>query len=152
MGQARSKSRHAFTLLELLIIVTVIAVIAAVAIPSLLAARKAGHEASAISILRQIHTAQTLFQQRRGVFASSDEELRDEGFLNTASSQSVGAGDQVLNGYIFIIQNPNSSVWFARAHPIDPGITGDRFFALGMSGLIYYNTTGPANGSDPTVQ
>ena len=47
-----------FTLMELLIVVTVILVIAAIAIPNLLRAKIAGNEASAVQSVRQIATAE----------------------------------------------------------------------------------------------
>ena len=45
------RREQGFTLIELMIVVAIIAIIAAIAIPSLLNARKAGNEASAISSL-----------------------------------------------------------------------------------------------------
>ncbi len=50
-----------FTLIELLLVVGLIAIISAIALPSLLRARMAGNEASAISSLRAIGTAQSTF-------------------------------------------------------------------------------------------
>ena len=46
-----------FTVIEVLIVVAIIGVIAAIAVPGLLQARMAGHEASAVDSLRSIISA-----------------------------------------------------------------------------------------------
>src|ERR1700752_3180413 len=50
-----------FSLIELLIVVAIILVIAAIAIPSLLRARISANEASAVSSLRALNTAQITY-------------------------------------------------------------------------------------------
>ena len=50
-----------FSLIELLIVVAIILIIAAIAIPNLLRSRISANEASAVSSLRQINTAQTAY-------------------------------------------------------------------------------------------
>ena len=134
-----------------MITVAIVAIIAGIAIPDLLAARKAGREAAAISLMRQIFTAQNLHHQRTGRYAESDEELVLAGYLNVAPNSFAGP-NQVVNGYRYIIQNPTSTFWFVRANPDEPGITGDRYFVTGPSGVIRFSTTGPAGANDPPIE
>ena len=59
-------NQKGFSLVELLVVVIIIAIVAAIAIPNLLASRRAANEASAISSLRTIHSAEAVYQATTG--------------------------------------------------------------------------------------
>ncbi len=69
-----------FTLIELMIVVAIIAIIAAIAIPSLLRARVAANETSAVGTLRTLATAQAEFRQAAEV-DEDDDGVGQYGFL-----------------------------------------------------------------------
>src|SRR4051812_37220979 len=101
------KSQKGFSLVELLVVVIIIAIIAAIAIPNLLASRRAANESSAIANLRQVHTAEATYATTgTGVYGSfanlSAAQLMDASWTGTpakntytftyAPSTTVGAG------------------------------------------------------------
>ena len=142
------KDNKGFSLIELLIVVVILAVVAAIAIPNLLASRRAANEGSAIKSLRLYHTAQMTYQSSFG----SGSFAGDSAALNTQALADLNAVDMIdgvlaagiKSGYSFtgaaVPANggfPAQTAGFAE--PVTPtGVarTGNRVFAILTDGVI----------------
>jgi|SRR5580765_6862236 len=134
----KKNNEKGFSLVELLVVVIIIAIVAAIAIPNLLASRRAANEASAISTLRTIHSAQATYN------ASTSPNTYSTG------TQLTGLVDTVLNqasftksGYDFVMfaQTDNTTYCMtAKAHT--QGSDGVRSFGVGTDGSIKVKANG----------
>jgi prepilin-type N-terminal cleavage/methylation domain-containing protein len=159
------RNRHAagFSLIELMIVVTIIVIIAALAIPQLLRARMAANEASAVSALRTLSTQETnyLSSWSQG-YSPTLLALGPSLPGNPASASSADLVDQVLangirGGYQFLYTplTPSGGIaptgYTVTANPISPGITGEWYFFVDQSNNIRQSYNSPATASSPSL-
>jgi type IV pilus assembly protein PilA len=83
-----------FSLIELLIVVAIVGILAAIAIPNLLASRRAANEGSAQSALRTIHSAQVTYQATagNGAFAGSLNALHAQELVDSVLDSGTKSG------------------------------------------------------------
>ena len=138
------KREQGFTLIELMIVVAIIAIIAAIAIPSLLNARKAGNEASAISSMRTLTTVNEQYRTRFSEYSPALSDLENAGYIDSV----LGAGAK--SGYDFTYFAPTANTWNCTAEPADLGTTGDRSFFVDQTGVIRGQAgAGASSSSNP---
>ena len=155
---------NGFSLIELLIVVAIILIIAAIAIPGYLNSRMVANEASAVSSVRTITTAETTYSSVYPTIGYSALLTDLGGGAGGAACVATPANacliDSVLaggtkSGYRFIYVQDNSSTpaigYRINGDPIIRGSSGRRSFFTDQPGVIRYNLTAAATGTDPPL-
>lgn len=148
-------SARGFTLIELVIVTLLLGLISAIALPGLMRARVAGNEASGISTLRAINSAQVAYSLTcgHGAFAAtlrvlgmgplpdnvpfispdvtSDEIVTKSGYTTEMRGVPIATAEPSCNGGDLV------GGYWARNYPATQGVTGDRYFWTNGSGGIY---------------
>ena len=131
--------QNGFSLIELLIVVSIIGIIAAIAVPSLLASRRAANEGSALSAMRTIDSAQVTYLNTGG--AGNYGTLGDLGTESLVDSV-LGTGSK--SGYTFDCPAGNLTAgapptYFATSIPsstVGASRTGNRSFVIAEDGIV----------------
>jgi prepilin-type N-terminal cleavage/methylation domain-containing protein len=158
IARAVACGTRGFTLIELMVVITIIIVIVAIAIPNLMRSRMTSNEGAAISNMRTISSAEQQYQAAAitvdaggmGTFASL-VQLRAT--IPAFIDQALGSGTR--QGYLYFVA-PGGAVgaptYVANADPIIMDGSGSRGFFVNESGIITFLTGGVAGPGDLPVQ
>lgn len=152
--------QNGFTLMELLIVISIILILMLVAIPTAGKIRKHANELSAQKSLQTIEQAQLMYQSTyptSGFTCNLSALGGDPNGTSSATASGFISGELttgIKSGYIFNITNCVKSTannservtgYTLTAVPATPGRSGDRGFCLESGGIIKADPTGGTN-------
>jgi prepilin-type N-terminal cleavage/methylation domain-containing protein len=158
----RLNRRKGFSLIELLIVVTIILIIAAIAIPNLMRNKIQANETSAVQSLRALTESALLYSNSYGGFPHAISDLGPAAGGTPASSAAADLIDTVLSsgvkaGYRFTYvpgtTDPAGHVltYSVTATPVSPGSSGQRSFYTDQSGTIRNTSSGTADSNSAPI-
>lgn len=152
------KNERGFSLMELIIVITVVMIVATLAIPNFLAARRASNEASAISTLRNYHGAQVTYFSTVGAGSYAGTIGGDNAFGILRAAQMLDdsfelanpADDAIKSGFRFF----GASLPRSSSVPASHGATGVPNVLTGVAATggrkFVIVTAGQLHGDDLT--
>jgi len=136
------KHRRGFSLIELLIVISIILIIITIAVPKFQRAQMTARQTAAIQAIRAIHTAEVEYQSQYGRYAASLTELGPPASGAPSSAAADLIGNDVTNGekqgYKFTLTGTQGG-YIISAVPVSYGTSGSVTYYSDQSMTVHYN-------------
>jgi type IV pilus assembly protein PilA len=151
-GQTAASARG-FSLIELLIVVAIILIISAIAVPNFLRAKISANEASAVSSVHAVNTAEITYSSVNPTigFSALLADLGPAG--GSYLDGNLAAGQK--GGYAFTylaVGAPPYLQYTLNADPTTRAVTGQRSFYSDQTNVTRYNQSAVAGPADLSLQ
>jgi type IV pilus assembly protein PilA len=164
----RDGGQHGFSLVELLVVASIILILAILALPNFLRTRYTANESSAVSSLRILYGAETQYASSYNSFSADLNSLGPPPVGGLPSATNADLVDAVLSGaisgqatqfvksgYLFTYTPGGAptgvQTYTFQASPLVPGNTGQHYFFMDQTGIVRSNNSQPATVSDNPV-
>lgn len=128
------KKNKSFTLVEIMIVVSIIAILVTVAIPSILRVKLNANETNAQAILKTLSSAIESF-------AANSDGLYPESLIRLLNTQPPYLNEDYLDGaarhgYVINTVNLGTDGYCFHAFPASRGITGNRIYSIRTGSIV----------------
>lgn len=139
----RKAAFRGFTLVEILIVVSIVAMIVAFAIPNLMRARHNANETAAASAMRTLSTALEAYRGAQTIqqypVTLGQLSQANPPYVPASVTRSIGR-----SGYGYNYTRTSLATYTLEASPLIAGTTGTRQFYIDETGVLKVSTSGPA--------
>ncbi len=139
--------KRAFTLIEIMIVVSIVIILISITVPSVLRTRVVANEGAALGNLKALSNACQSYHIDNGSYPDSLLGLSEASPPYIGTELSKGS----KQGYAFIYNSSDADHFTVQANPTHTGLLKGRYFFLDDSGIIRVSSDGPAGLDDEIV-